>query len=48
MVVQSKIHYRVEVINGLIEAQRTICRLFDGSNKGKLIVKVSEAPFLKH
>jgi len=36
-----KIQYRVDVIEGLENAPRGINRLFNGSNKGKLIVKVS-------
>jgi NADPH-dependent curcumin reductase CurA len=39
-----KIQYRVDVIDGLENAPRGINKLFDGSNKGKLIVKVSEEP----
>lgn len=44
---EGKIQYRVDVIDGLIEAPSVINKLFDGSNKGKLIVKVSEEPSLK-
>jgi NADPH-dependent curcumin reductase CurA len=44
---EGKIQYRVDVIDGLIEAASAINRLFDGSNKGKLIVKVSEEPSLQ-
>jgi len=32
------------VIDGLENAPRGLNKLFDGSNKGKLIVKVSEEP----
>jgi NADPH-dependent curcumin reductase len=40
--VQGKIKYRVDVIDGLENAPRTINKLFDGTNQGKLIIKVSE------
>jgi NADPH-dependent curcumin reductase CurA len=41
---EGRIQYRVDVIDGLENAPRGINKLFDGSNKGKLIVKVSEEP----
>jgi hypothetical protein len=41
---EGKIQYRVDLVDGLIEAPRAINRLFDGSNQGKLIVKVSDEP----
>jgi len=41
---EGKIQYRVDIIDGLENAPRVINKLFDGSNKGKLIVKVSEEP----
>lgn len=41
---EGKIQYRVDIIDGLENAPRGINRLFDGTNKGKLIVKVSEEP----
>ena len=41
---EGKIQYRVDIIDGLENALRGINKLFDGSNKGKLIVKVSEEP----
>jgi hypothetical protein len=41
---EGKLHYRVDVIDGLENAPRALNKLFDGSNKGKLIVKVSEEP----
>lgn len=41
---EGKIQYRVDVIEGLENTPRGINKLFDGSNKGKLIVKVSEEP----
>jgi NADPH-dependent curcumin reductase len=39
---QGKIKYRVDVIDGLENAPATINKLFDGTNQGKLIIKVSE------
>ena len=41
---EGKIHYRVDVIDRLENAPLGLNKLFDGSNKGKLIVKVSEEP----
>lgn len=41
---EGKIQYRVDVVDGLENAPRAINKLFDGSNKGKLIIKVSEEP----
>ncbi|CAB1081330.1 Putative oxidoreductase YncB [Olavius algarvensis Delta 1 endosymbiont] len=41
---EGKIQYRVDVIDGLENAPRGINKLFEGSNKGKLIVKVSKEP----
>jgi hypothetical protein len=38
---QGKIKYRVDVIDGLENAPRTFNKLFDGTHKGKLIIKVS-------
>ncbi len=40
--VQGKIQYRVHVVEGLEKAPQAINMLFDGSNKGKLMVKVSD------
>ncbi|GAA6614361.1 NADP-dependent oxidoreductase [Scytonema sp. NUACC26] len=39
---QGKIQYRVDAINGLENAPSAINKLFDGTNQGKLIIKVSE------
>jgi NADPH-dependent curcumin reductase len=39
---EGKIKYRVDVYPGLENAPQTLKRLFDGSHKGKLIVKVAE------
>jgi hypothetical protein len=35
-----KLHYRVEVVEGLKSAPTAINKLFDGSHQGKLIVKI--------
>jgi NADPH-dependent curcumin reductase CurA len=37
---ESKIKYRVDVVEGLEQAPRAVNKLFDGSNQGKLVVKV--------
>jgi NADPH-dependent curcumin reductase len=39
---QGKIKYRVDVIDGLENVPHTINKLFDGTNQGKLVIKVSE------
>jgi NADPH-dependent curcumin reductase len=39
---QGKIKYRVDAIDGLENAPCAINKLFDGTNQGKLIIKVSE------
>jgi len=39
---QGKIKYRVDAIDGLENAPSTINKLFDGTNQGKLIIRVSE------
>ena len=41
---QGKLHYRVDVVEGLENAPRALMRLFDGSNSGKLLVRVSGEP----
>jgi NADPH-dependent curcumin reductase CurA len=41
---EGKIQYRIDVVDGLENAPRAINKLFEGTNKGKLIVKVSEEP----
>ncbi len=38
---EGKLRYRVEVVDGLENAPRALNKLFDGSNQGKLIVKLS-------
>jgi NADPH-dependent curcumin reductase CurA len=41
---EGKIKYRVDLVDGLENVPRAINKLFDGGNKGKLIVKISEEP----
>jgi NADPH-dependent curcumin reductase CurA len=38
--IEGKIKYRVDVIEGLEAAPRAVNKLFDGSHKGKLIIKI--------
>src|SRR5262249_14216581 len=38
---QGKLKYRVDVVEGLENAPRALRKLFDGTNNGKLVVKVS-------
>lgn len=42
--ISGQIKYRVDVVEGLDNAALAVRNLFDGSNKGKLMVKVSEEP----
>jgi NADPH-dependent curcumin reductase CurA len=42
-----KLRYRVDVVEGLENAPKALNRLFDGSNNGKLLVKVSEEPAME-
>lgn len=41
---EGKLKYREHIIDGLENAPIAINMLFDGSNKGKLIIKISEEP----
>jgi NADPH-dependent curcumin reductase len=41
---QGKLRYRLDMVDGLKSAPSALRRLFDGSNTGKLIVRVSEEP----
>ena len=43
-IMEKRIQYRVDIVEGLENAPTAIGKLFDGSNKGKLMVKVSEEP----
>jgi NADPH-dependent curcumin reductase CurA len=38
---EGKLRYRVDVVEGLEHAPRALNKLFDGSNQGKLVVKLS-------
>jgi len=39
-----KLKYRIDLVEGLRQAPAALNKLFDGSNQGKLLVKVSEEP----
>lgn len=39
---EGKIQYREDIVEGLENAPRAINKLFDGTNKGKLIIKIAE------
>jgi NADPH-dependent curcumin reductase CurA len=39
-----KLEYRVDIVDGLEQAPAALNRLFDGTNRGKLIVRVSAEP----
>ena len=41
---EGKLKYRIDVVDGLRYAPAALNRLFDGTNQGKLLVKVSEEP----
>ena len=41
---EGKLKYRTDIVDGLEKAPTALSKLFDGSNKGKLIVKVSDEP----
>jgi hypothetical protein len=41
---QGKLSYRADIVQGLDQAPTVINKLFDGSNRGKLIVQVSAPP----
>ncbi|MFW9981366.1 MAG: NADP-dependent oxidoreductase [Candidatus Thorarchaeota archaeon] len=41
---EGRIQYRVDIVDGLEHAPIAIGKLFDGSNRGKLMVRVSEDP----
>ena len=42
--VEGKLKYRIEVIEGLENALGAVNKNFDGSNRGKLICRISEEP----
>jgi NADPH-dependent curcumin reductase CurA len=39
---QGKLEYKLDIVDGLENAPRALRRLFDGSNTGKLVVKVAQ------
>ena len=39
-----RLRYRVDVVDGLEYAPQALGKLFVGANKGKLVVKVGDAP----
>jgi NADPH-dependent curcumin reductase CurA len=41
---EGRLKYRVDLVQGLEHAPQTLNKLFDGSNQGKLVVQVSPAP----
>jgi NADPH-dependent curcumin reductase CurA len=41
---EGKLKYRVDVVEGFDEIPRAINKLFDGTNRGKLVVKLSDEP----
>ncbi len=41
---EGRLQYRVDVVDGLENAPSAVKKLFDGSNKGKLMIRVSEEP----
>jgi NADPH-dependent curcumin reductase CurA len=43
-VTEGRLRYRVDVVDGLDKAPSALNTLFDGSNRGKLIVKISDEP----
>ena len=41
---EGKLHYREHVVEGLEEAPKALLHLFDGSNRGKLLVQIAPEP----
>ena len=41
---EGRLKYRVDVVDGIEQTPQAVNKLFDGSNKGKLVVKLSEEP----
>ncbi len=41
---EGKLKYNVDIVNGLENAPTALLRLFDGSNTGKLLVRIGEDP----
>ena len=44
---EGKLQYRVDIVEGLENAPSALNKLFDGSNRGKLIVQVSPEPVIR-
>ena len=43
-IAEDRLQYKVDIVEGLENAPTAIGKLFDGTNKGKLMVKVSDEP----
>ncbi len=43
---EGKLQYKFDIVDGLENAPKAVNMLFDGSNRGKLVVKLSEEPTL--
>jgi NADPH-dependent curcumin reductase CurA len=41
---EGRLKYRVDVVQGLQQAPQALNKLFDGSNQGKLVVEISQPP----
>ncbi|MEJ2722056.1 MAG: NADP-dependent oxidoreductase [bacterium] len=41
---EGRVTYRVDIVDGLEHAPEALGKLFDGTNRGKLLVKISEEP----
>lgn len=41
---EGRLHFRVDVVDGLENTPRALGKLFDGSNQGKLIVRIANEP----
>ena len=41
---EGKLKYREDIVEGLENAPRAINMLFNGSNKGKLLIKIAKEP----
>jgi NADPH-dependent curcumin reductase CurA len=39
-IAEGKLHHREDVVEGLENAPKALLRLFDGSNTGKLVVRI--------
>ncbi len=42
--VEGKIQYRVDIVEGIENAPSAVNKLFTGENTGKLVIKVSDEP----